>query len=70
MVLLCNDNHFNIQKLHSLVCLNKKKSAFKVEIVPLKEGEKLIDNNVDYNILNRNISDKEIKAILADKKTK
>ena len=70
MVLLCNNNHFNIQKNHSLVCLNKKKSGFKVEVVPLKEDEKLIDNNVDYDILNRNISDKEIKTILADKKSK
>jgi hypothetical protein len=70
MVLLCNDNHFNIQKLHTLKCLNKTRDNFKVEVVPLKEGEKLIDNNIDYDILNRNISDKDIKTILADKKTK
>ena len=70
MVLLCNDNPLNIKKYHMLQCLNKKKENFNIFVVPLKEEEKLISNNVDLNIdlTSQNISDKEIKKLFSDLK--
>ena len=65
MVLLCNDNPLNIKQYHLLQCLNKKKENFNIFILPLKEEEKLIENNTDGNInfTTQNISDKEIDAM-------
>jgi len=65
MVLLCNDNPLNIKQYHLLQCLNKKKENFNIFVIPLKEEEKLIENNTDGNInfTTQNISDKEINAM-------
>jgi len=65
MVLLCNDNPLNIKQYHLLQCLNRKKENFNIFVIPLKESEKLIENNTDGNInfTTLNISDKEIDAM-------
>jgi len=74
MVLLCNDNPLNIKKYHMLQCLNKKKENFNIFVLPLKEKEeeKLISNNIDFDITDKELkeifSDKELKEIFSDKK--
>ena len=67
MVLLCNDNPSNIKKNSMLQCLNKKKQNFNIFVIPLKEEEKLISNNIDLNIdlTSHNISDEEIKKLFS-----
>jgi hypothetical protein len=67
MVLLCNDNPSNIKKNSMLQCLNKKKQNFNIFVIPLKEEEKLISNNIDLNIdlTSQNISDEEIKKLFS-----
>ena len=65
MVLLCNNNQFNIKKNHILKCLEKKKESFNIFVVPLN---KTIDKNDTNNInlieyKNVNISDADINSI-------
>lgn len=69
MVLLCNDNAFNIKKHHILKCLEKKKENFKIFIDPLKEPY-IIEKAPNMNIQLENLTDKDIEQIFNDVKKK
>ena len=71
MVLIDNENQINIKNNHMLKCLEQKKNAFKVFIVPLTEILEETDIiNDTKNILKDNIlslTDNEINAICNSK---
>jgi hypothetical protein len=61
MVLLSNDNPINIQKIHLLKCLEKKKENFNIEIIPIKEKIQIEES---FKNMNLDLSDVDIKSIL------
>ena len=69
MVLLCNDNAFNIKKHHILKCLEKKRNTFKIFVEPLKETY-VIEKADTTGIQLDNLTDKDIETILGDAKKK
>jgi hypothetical protein len=60
MVLLNNNNNFDIKKHHILKCLEKKKEKFDIYVVPLKN---VMDKNDDNQIKNNNIDFSDIKTV-------
>jgi hypothetical protein len=60
MVLLNNNNNFDIKKHHILKCLEKKKEKFNIFVVPLKN---VMDKNDDNQIKNNNIDFSDIKTL-------
>ena len=64
MVLLCQENNINFKNNHMLKCLEKKKNAFNIFVIPQQNtlNEVEIDNNYK-NVKIDNLSDLEIKEI-------
>ena len=60
MVLLNNNNNFDIKKNHILKCLEKRKEKFDIFVVPLKN---ITDKNDDNQIKNNNIDFSDIKTL-------